>query len=266
MRYLITFSYDGTRYHGYQKQNNDISIQSEIETVLTKINSNIPVIIHATGRTDAGVHALNQKAHFDLDKDIDIERLKCSMNKLLPNDIYIKKIEVVSNDFHARFNVKSKEYIYKINVGDYDAINIFGNKVYYSKNAYDALEGAEAMMLLTEWNEFKYLDIDKMSEALQYFKGEHNFKSFTKTTDEIKDYVRTIFNASISLNDNIIVISLIGNGFLRYMVRNIVGTLIEIGLGVRKPNEIDELLNAEDRNVTGKTAPSCGLYLKDIIY
>ena len=243
MRYLITFSYDGTRYHGYQKQNNDISIQSEIETVLTKINSNIPVIIHATGRTDAGVHALNQKAHFDLDKDIDIERLKCSMNKLLPHDIYIKKIEVVSNDFHARFNVKSKEYIYKINIGEYNPID--RNYIY-------------------QFN--KYLDIDKMSEALQYFKGEHNFKSFTKTTDEIKDYVRTIFNASISLNDNIIVISLIGNGFLRYMVRNIVGTLIEIGLGVRKPNEIDELLNAEDRNVTGKTAPSCGLYLKDIIY
>ena len=243
MRYLITFSYDGTRYHGYQKQNNDISIQSEIENVLTKINSNIPVIIHATGRTDAGVHALNQKAHFDLDKDIDIERLKCSMNKLLPNDIYIKKIEVVSNDFHARFNVKSKEYIYKINIGEYNPID--RNYIY-------------------QFN--KYLDIDKMSEALQYFKGEHNFKSFTKTTDEIKDYVRTIFNASISLNDNIIVISLIGNGFLRYMVRNIVGTLIEIGLGVRKPNEIDELLNAEDRNVTGKTAPSCGLYLKDIIY
>ena len=243
MRYLITFSYDGTRYHGYQKQNNDISIQSEIESVLTKINSNAPVRIHATGRTDAGVHALNQKAHFDLEKEYNLERLKCSMNKLLPNDIYIKNIEIVSNDFHARFNVKSKEYIYKINIGEYNPIE--RNYVYQLN---------------------KQLNIDLMNEAINFFKGEHNFKSFTKTTDEIKDYVRIIFDASITLNNNIITISLIGNGFLRYMVRNIVGVLIEVGLGFRDTSEIIEIINAEDRNESGKTAPACGLYLKEISY
>jgi len=243
MRYLITFSYDGTRYHGYQKQNNDISIQSEIESVLTKINSNVPVRIHATGRTDAGVHALNQKAHFDLDKEYDLERLKCSMNKLLPNDIYIKSIEIVSNDFHARFNVKSKEYIYKINIGEYNPIE--RNYVYQLN---------------------KQLNIDLMNEAINFFKGEHNFKSFTKTTDEIKDYVRIIYDASITLNNNIITISLIGNGFLRYMVRNIVGVLIEVGLGFRDTSEIIKIINAEDRNESGKTAPACGLYLKEISY
>lgn len=246
MRYLITFSYDGTGYSGYQKQPDKKTIQEEVENVLTKINGNQEVAISATGRTDAGVHALNQKAHFDLDKEIDVNDLKNSLNKMLPEDIYIKKVELVANDFHARFNVKAKEYIYKINLGEYNPIE--KNYVY-------------------QYN--KRLDVAEMERALKYLEGEHNFKSFTKASDEKEDYKRTIIRATLERNPknvNELIISLIGTGFMRYMVRNIVGLLIEIGEGKRKSEDVFKILAAEDRTVSGKTAPPNGLYLNDIFY
>ena len=246
MRYLMTFSYDGTNYNGYQKQPKGKTIQNEIEKCLTKINSNRNVSIHATGRTDAGVHALNQKAHFEVDEKIDIEKEKNILNKLLPDDIYVKRIEEVSDDFHARFSVKAKEYIYIINMGEYNPIK--KNYIY-------------------QYN--KKLDIIEMQRALKYLEGEHNFKSFTKSTDEIKDYNRNIIQTSITRdinNLNEITISLVGNGFLRYMVRNIVGLLIEIGEGKRKSEDVYQILKEEDRTSAGVTAPPNGLYLKDIYY
>lgn len=246
MRYLMTFSYDGTNYNGYQKQPKGKTIQNEIEKCLTKINSNRNVSIHATGRTDAGVHALNQKAHFEVDEKIDIEKVKNSLNKLLPDDIYVKRIEEVSDDFHARFSVKAKEYIYIINMGEYNPIK--KNYIY-------------------QYN--KKLDIIEMQRALKYLEGEHNFKSFTKSTDEIKDYNRNIIQTSITRdinNLNEITISLVGNGFLRYMVRNIVGLLIEIGERKRKSEDVYQILKEEDRTSAGVTAPPNGLYLKDIYY
>lgn len=246
MRYFITFSYDGTNFKGYQKQPNERTIQNELEDVLTKINGNNEVFVSATGRTDAGVHALNQKAHFDMINEIDCEKFKDSLNKMLPDDIYIKNVETVSDDFHARFNVQSKEYIYRINLGEYNPLE--KNYVY-------------------QYN--KRLDVTEMERALKYLEGKHNFKSFTKADAEKEDYVRTILHASIERNfkyGNELIISLIGTGFLRYMVRNIVGLLIEIGEGKRKSEDIFEILKAEDRTYAGKTAPACGLYLKDVFY
>lgn len=246
MRYLITFSYDGTNYCGYQKQPNKRTIQEEVENVLTKINGNKKVIISATGRTDAGVHALNQKAHFDLDKKFDINLLKKSLNKMLPEDIYVKKIEIVADDFHARFNVKAKEYIYKINLGEYNPLE--KNYVY-------------------QYN--KRLDVSEMERALKYLEGEHNFKSFTKANDKKDNYNRTIIRATLERNPknvNELIISLIGNGFMRYMVRNIVGLLIEIGEGKRKSEDVFKILSAENRTASGKTAPPNGLYLNDVFY
>ncbi len=246
MRYFITFSYDGTLYKGYQKQPGEKTIQNELENILYKINGEKDVSVSATGRTDAGVHALNQKAHFDLEKDIEPEKLRDSLNKMLPDDIYIKKVEQVSSDFHARFNVKAKEYIYKINIGEYNPLE--KNYVY-------------------QYN--KRLDISEMERALKYLEGEHNFKSFTKSTDEIENYTRTIIQATLIRdvkNLNEIVISLIGDGFLRYMVRNIVGILIEIGEGKRKSEDIFNILKAENRDAAGITAPPNGLYLKDVFY
>lgn len=243
MRYLMTFSYDGTNYNGYQKQPDKCTIQDNIEKALTKINGNKNVIIHASGRTDAKVHALNQKAHFDLDMDIEPENLKKAINSLVGNDIYVKNIKKVEGDFHARFNVLKKEYVYKINLGEYNPIE--RNYVY-------------------QYN--KPLNIEKIKVSSKFLIGEHNFKSFTKNNDLKNDYVRTIYDINIKLNNNILSLTFIGNGFLRYMVRNIVGTLIEIGEEKREIDSVKQILENENRIYAGKTASPVGLYLKDVKY
>lgn len=246
MRYFMTFSYDGSNYNGYQKQPKVKTIQGEIEKVLKKINDGKKVDIYASGRTDAKVHAINQRAHFDLDMNITCEKLKNGINSLLPDDIYIKNIHEVKDDFHARFDVKAKEYIYKINMGQYNPIE--KNYVY-------------------QYN--KRLDVPEMERALKYLEGTHDFRSFTKIDGEKEDYTRTIVQAVLirDMKDiNKITISLLGTGFLRYMVRNIVGTIIEIGEGKRKSEDIIEILRTLDRKEAGKCAPACGLYLKDVFY
>lgn len=246
MRYFMTFSYDGSEFSGYQKQPRERTIQKSIEDVLKEINGGKLVNLVASGRTDAGVHALNQKAHFDMDKEIEPDKLAKGINSLLPDDIYIKKIEIVKDDFHARFSAIGKEYIYKINMGEYNPIE--RNYIYQYNHR---------------------LDISEIERALKYLEGEHNFKSFTKSTEEITDYVRKISNTSIVRDDkdlNKITISFVGTGFMRYMVRNMVGLLIEIGEGKRKSEEVIEILKQENRIFAGKTAPACGLYLKNVFY
>lgn len=246
MRYFMCFSYDGSNFNGYQKQPKMRTVQEELENVLTQINGGKQVSVVSSGRTDAGVHALNQRAHFEMDKDIDCNKIRQGMNSLLPLDIYVKKVEVVDSEFHARFNVIGKEYIYKINMGEYDPIE--RNYVF-------------------QYN--KRLDISAMERALKYFEGTHNFKSFTKANDEITDYVRTISGTEIirDLKDvNKITISFIGTGFLRYMVRNMVGFLIEVGEGKRSAEEVRVIFEKEDRTEAGKTAPPNGLYLRNVFY
>lgn len=242
----MTFSYDGTNFNGYQKQPKKRTIQKEIEDVLKEINDNKIVSIHSSGRTDAGVHALNQKAHFDMDIKISPERLLKGVNSLLPEDIYVKNIEIVEDNFHARFNAIGKEYIFKINMGEYNPIE--KNYVYqYCKK----------------------LDIVSMERGLKYLEGTHNFKSFTKADEEIVDYVRKISQAYLTRDEkdvNKIIITFVGTGFLRYMVRNMVGLLIEIGEGKRKPEDIIDIFKYEDRRFAGKTAKSCGLYLRNVFY
>ena len=207
MRYFMTFSYDGSKYKGYQKQPRVKTVQSEIEKALKQISGNERITISASGRTDAGVHALNQKAHFDLKKEIAPEKLRKAINSLIPSDIYIKEIVEVEPDFHARFNVKAKEYIYKINMGEYNPIE----KDY-----------------IYQYN--RRLDIVEMERALKYLEGTHNYKSFTKADEEKEDFVRTIVQANLIRdvkNVNNITISFLGTGFLRYMVRNMVGCLMQ---------------------------------------
>ena len=246
MRYLITFAYDGSGYKGYQKQPKKKTIQGELEKALKTINNDTKVEVHASGRTDAGVHAHNQKAHFDLDINITPNNLQKALNSLTPEDIFIRRVEPVSETFHARFNVKAKEYVYKINMGEYDPIE--RNYVY-------------------QYN--KKLDVVEMERALKYLEGEHDFKSFAKADDEKEDYVRKIVQTNLIRtlkNVNKIEIVFLGTGFLRYQVRNMVGTLIEIGEGKRKSEDIIEILNAKDRRKAGKTAAPEGLYLNDVFY
>ena len=246
MKYFMTFSYDGRNFNGYQKQPRKRTVQKEIEDVLKQINSGKSVSISASGRTDAGVHALNQKAHFEMNIQITPERLLKGMNSLLPADIYVKNIKLVEDDFHARFNAIGKEYVYKINMGEYDPIE--RDYVYQF---------------------CKKLDVVSMERGLKYLEGTHNFKSFVKTDDEIEDYVRTISQATVARDSkdlNKLIITFVGTGFLRYMVRNMVGLLIEVGEGKRKPEDIIDILKQENRKLAGKTAPSCGLYLRNVFY
>lgn len=246
MRYFITFSYDGSKYNGYQKQPKTRTIQGELEKALKQINASKVVYVSASGRTDAGVHAYNQSAHFDLDVKITCEKLKNAMNSLIPDDIYIKNVFEADDNFHARFDVKAKEYIYKINMGNYNPIE----KDY-----------------VFQYN--KKLDIPEMERALKYLEGTHDFRSFVKIDEERDNYVRTIVQTSLirEVKDvNKITISILGTGFMRYMVRNIVGMLIEIGEGKYKSEDIITILKMKDRTKAGICAPACGLYLKDVLY
>ena len=245
-RYFITFSYDGTNFSGYQKQHRERTIQNELEKALKEINENKKVEVHASGRTDAKVHALNQKAHFDLDIKITKEKLKKALNSLLPEDIHIKNVEEVSDNFHARYNAKGKEYIYKINMGEYNPLE--RNYVYQYNNR---------------------LDVTEIERAMKYLEGTHNFKSFTKTDEEKDDYVRTISQTNLirdTKDINKITLVFVGTGFLRYMVRNMVGTLIEVGEGKRKSEDIITILKEQNRTHAGKTAAPEGLYLKNVFY
>ena len=240
MRYFMKFSYNGSKFNGYQKQVDKRTVQGDLEITLSKIfNSDIRVV--ASGRTDAGVHAYNQCLHFDSSKVFDFEKLRYSLNSLL-NNIYIKEIYSVSSSFHARYDVISKEYVYKINIGEFDPI--MEEYIYqYNKN----------------------LDIEKMKEAIKFFIGEHDFRSFT-SLDYEKNCNRIIYSANISLNDNIISIDFVGNGFLKYMVRNMVGLLIEIGSSKRDVDCVKKILDLKDRKEAGICAPACGLYLVNVNY
>ena len=243
MRYLIKFSYDGTNYSGFQKQKGLNTIEEKLEEALTKINNGKKTTITATGRTDKGVHALCQYGHADIDVNITDKKLKRAMNSNLPDDIHVIETKEVDKDFHARYNVKEKEYKYYINLGEYNPLE--RNYVY----------------------QYNYtLDIDKMKEAIKYFEGEHDFRSFVTDNKEKENCVRTITYTNIEQKDNIITITFKGNGFLRYQVRNMVGLLIKIGENKISPDSVEKIIESKDRTKASKTAPAEGLYLTKVIY
>ena len=240
MRYFMRFSYNGSKFNGFQKQVDKRTVQGDLESVLSKIfNENIRVV--ASGRTDAGVHAYNQCLHFDSSKEVDFDKLKFSLNSLLHN-IYVKELYSVPDDFYARYDCTKKEYIYKINVGEFDPI--------YEEYIY-------------QYN--KSLDIEKMKDACMYLIGEHDFRSFT-SLDYEKNCVRTIYSIDISIENDIIYIDFVGNGFLKYMVRNMVGLLIEVGSNNRNVEDVKKILDSMDRKEAGICAPSMGLYLANVYY
>ena len=243
MRYLITFSYDGTNFHGFEHQTNYRTVEDEINKVLTYINNGNNTKIVSSGRTDKGVHALCQTGHVDIDVSITEYKLKRAMNSLLPKDIHVINTKIVDNDFHARYMVKEKTYVYKLNMGEYNPCD--RNYIY-------------------QFN--KELNVDLMKESIKDFIGIHDFKSFTPNK-EIKDnYVREIYNASIDVKDNIVIFKFVGSGFIKYQIRNMVGLLIQIGLGKKNKDCIKEILKEKNRSQGFRTAHPEGLYLVSVKY
>lgn len=241
-RYFIKFSYDGSKFNGYQKQKNKKTIQNELESILTKINSNKKVSVIASGRTDKGVHAFNQTAHFDLDKTISNNLLKDKLNKMIDKNICIKEVKKLNNKFHARFDCIKKEYLYKINIDEYNPIE----KDY-----------------IYQYN--KDINIKLLKEASLKLIGKHDFSGFAKDNKN-KDNIRKIYKIKINKKDNIITITFIGNGFLRYMIRNIIGTLLDINENKKTKEDIDLILKTKDRTKAGITVLPNGLYLKNVFY
>lgn len=224
-RYLIDFSYSGANFSGYQKQPGKRTVQDEIEKVLSRINNN-SVKLTSSGRTDALVNAIHQKAHFDLDKKIGSYKLNGALNSYLPDDIYVNSVTKVDNLFHARYMVKSKTYEYLINTGDYNPL------------------------LRTHVYQYcKPLNIRKMKEAVKYFIGKHDFTTFVSAEDKKEDKVREIYDASVDEKEGIIKITFKGSGFLKYQVRNMVGTLIKIGEEKVLPDIILSLLEKKIESV-----------------
>ncbi len=226
MRYLMTFSYNGSKYKGYQRQIGLKTIQGEIEKALTFINGGEFVEIFSSGRTDKKVHALGQTAHFDLNMDISLEKLKRAINSNVEHSIHVIKVERVRDDFHARYDAVSKKYVYSLNVGEFNPLE--KDFVYqYCKN----------------------LDVPLMKKAIQYFVGKHNFKLFVGGDTKKKSYVREIYFASIEEHNDIIDFNFVGNGFMQYQIRNMVGTLIKIGQKKYAPEKIKDMLEGKDKNL-----------------
>ena len=243
MRFLIKFSYDGSEYNGFQRQKGLNTIQEKLESALTKVNNNQTTKIVATGRTDKGVHALCQYGHADIDVNITEKKLKRALNSNLPDDIHVISTEIVDKDFHARYNVKEKEYQYIINLGEYNPLE----RKYVFQYNYS-------------------LNIDKMKEAIKVFIGKHDFRSFVTDNKEKENCIRTITQASIKEQNEKIIITFKGDGFLRYQVRNMVGLLIKAGENKISPKDVEKILECKDRTKSGKTAPPEGLYLVNIKY
>lgn len=243
MRYLATFSYDGSSFNGYQKQEGLRTIEEEFEKALSYINGQKETLIVSSGRTDKGVHALCQKAHFDISIEISDYKLKRALNSNLPEDIYVISVEKVNDNFHARYMVKKKVYKYYLNIGEFNPLE--RNYVYqYCKE----------------------LDIDKMKLAINDFIGVHDFKSFTPNKDVRNNYVREIYDAKIEVIDKKIVFTFVGNGFIKYQIRNMVGYLIRIGEGKKDVNSIPKVLLSKDRSSASITAHAEGLYLVNVEY
>ena len=249
---LLTLEYDGTGFHGWQRQPAARTVQGELERVLS-ILCGCDIAVNGTSRTDAGVHALGQRASFSGDFTIPAERIVLAANNLLSGgmnrnsvgDIKILKAEEMPQDFHARFNCKSKRYIYRIlNSGDTDI---------FRRNYC--------------WQIDRCLDAEAMSKAAGYIAGTHDFACFQASGGQERETtVRTIYSLDVCRNDEEIEISVTGDGFLFNMVRIITGTLVEVGKGRMAPEYIEEIISSKDRTKAGPTAPPQGLYLAEVYY
>lgn len=240
----LTIEYDGKDFNGWQKQPNKLNIQGEIEKAIKQITGE-EVDLTASGRTDAGVHALGQVANFKTNSELPIEKFPIALNANLKKSIVIKSAEEVEERFHSRLTCKQKTYRYIINHSKY------GTAIYRNLETHIPIK----------------LDIQKMQQAVKYFEGEHDFKAFKASGTSSKSSVRTIYKAEvIDAGNERIYIELTGNGFLYNMVRIIAGTLVDVGLGKIDPEDIKKIIASQKRENAGKTLPPQGLYLVKVEY
>ena len=245
----MLLQYDGTRYKGWQKQNQKgntvVTIQGKIENVLSKMTGEEIEVI-GCGRTDSGVHADNYVANFFTNSAMNLEEMMNYLQEYLPEDIVVKELKMASDRFHPRLNVKGKTYVYSIQNTKYQ--DVFSKRFSYHVE--------------------EELDIESMIEGAKYLIGTHDFKSFTnlKVKKDKKSTIRTIRDIKIINNNGLVQIEVSGNGFLLNMVRIIVGTLVEVGLHKRKPEDIKEILDSKNRENSGLKVPGKGLMLKNLEY
>lgn len=242
-RILLTIEYDGTAYAGWQRQENALSIQQVLEEAVSRIQG-ANTVLYASGRTDAGVHALCQCAHFDCICTIPPDKWRVVLNNLLPDDIRIRESRKVAPDFHARYWVRDKTYQYII----------------YNHRVASAIKRHHTGFVPY------ILDQSAMERAVSVLVGTHDFAAFMATHGGQEDTVRTVYAAGLEKRGDELFFFIRGNGFLRNMVRIIVGTLIDIGRGRLQPDVFAQAYEKKDRRLLGDTAPASGLYLQQVRY
>ncbi|MBF7073124.1 tRNA pseudouridine(38-40) synthase TruA [Glaciecola sp. MH2013] len=243
MRIAMGIEYDGSCYHGWQRQNSFVSVQQNLEEALQKIALE-PISVTCAGRTDAGVHATYQVVHFDTDVQRPIRAWTRGVNTHLAKNIGVKWAKVTSDEFHARFSARSRRYRYII----------------YNHALRPAILNAGITHI------YYPLDVDRMHRAAQCLVGEHDFTSFRAVSCQSHSPVRTLSEISVTRKGDYVVLEVAANAFLHHMVRNLVGSLVKVGTGECSVEWMQETLEARDRKVAGATAQPNGLYLVDVSY
>ncbi len=240
---LLKIAYDGSMYYGWQRQNNFITVQQRVEEALSRLMKE-DICVRGSSRTDTGVHALGQGAVFDGNFTIPTDRIPYALNSFLPPDIVCRGAREVDNGFHPQYSVINKTYRYRI------------------------LNEEFPNPLLSKYTDFipYSLNIDHMRRACDYFIGKKDFKAFCASGSTAKTTEREIFSLTAEKKDNIIDITVTGSGFLYNMVRIIAGTLVYVGLGKIKPEDIESIIAGKDRTQAGKTLAPGGLTLMNIVY
>ena len=239
----LTLEYDGTHYHGWQMQPNGPTIQSLLEEAVSTFFG-VPTRVTGSGRTDAGVHALGQVANFFCHREPDLHRLQRGLNALTPEDISVKDAKIVPDCFDARRDGRSRTYEYRI-------LNRPSPSPFHLRYA---------------WHLYDPLDVERMRRAIRCLEGEHDFSSFRASGCDAPHPVRTVYCTSLEQSGELLVFTIEATAFLRHMARNIVGTLVEVGRGLRAPEAFPALLEARDRTKAGPTAPPQGLFLVEVKY
>ena len=240
----ITIEFDGTNYYGWQIQREEPTVQQVLRNTISMVLDR-KIVLHGSGRTDAGVHALGQVAHFKTESEMDVETLRKAVNRLIPKDMVIKKAEEVEEEFNARFSAKSRTYWYLI-------WNSFDRSAFLQRYA---------------WFVPAPLDITAIKEAASCLLGVHDFTSFQGTESENGHAVREMHSVHIKkTRDHLIIFSVTASAFVKHMMRNIVGTLADVGKGKISAEEFRTILMQKDRTLAGVTAPPHGLFLKSVNY